>query len=191
MVATLMLMASARGEEGAPQDVTEPISSGHPIQLTELQGAKIHAKLVTDMLSQREGGPQGPVTSEADWSITVEPGARIGWTYQPTAHTRGGTRVGQKIASTSKLDEPWYTPNGEATWQFTDSNLVFIRSYKGGAVRIIIAFKKDGPNLTCTASSVFARERGKNGLVMNSPIDGAPVTIFSWKLVKSSCEVTR
>jgi len=45
--------------------------------------------------------------------------------------------------------------------------------------------------MTCSANNVLARERGKDSLMMNSLIDGAPVTIFSWKTVSSSCDVTR
>jgi hypothetical protein len=81
---------------------------------------------------------------------------------------------------------------GEASWQFTEGALIFVRSFKnGGAYRMSIAFKQDGPNLICSASNVFARERGKNSITMNSAIDGASITIFSWKTVSSSCEVTR
>jgi hypothetical protein len=140
---------------------------------------------------QREGR-QFPVTNEFDYNITVEPGAKIGWSFQPTSHTPRGTRVGQKISTSSTLDHPWDTPNGEANWQFTEGALVFVRSFKnGGAFRLSIAFKQDGPNLTCSASNVFAHERGKNSLTMNSAIDGAPITIISWKTVSSSCDVTR
>ena len=191
VLGTGALLASACSEVGAREDVPDEMASRRTITIGDLEGVKIHTKLVTEMLAQREGGQQGPVTTEADWNITVEPGAKISWSYKPTAHTRRGTRAGQQIASTSTLDEPWHTPNGEAIWQFTEGKLIFVRSYKGGAVRIIIAFKQDGPKLTCTASSVFARDQGKNSLVMNSPIDGAPVTIFSWKPVSSSCDVTR
>jgi hypothetical protein len=191
LVAMLAPAVPAHSEGAAREKVPNQVTPGQGLTIADLEEAKIHVKLVTEMLAQREGGPQGPVTTEADWNIVVDPGAKVSWTYQPTSHTRRGIRVGQKIATTSTLDEPWHTPNGEAIWQFTDGNLIFVRSYKGGAVRIIISFKQDGPNLTCSASSVFARERGKNGLIMNSPIDGAPVTIFSWKPGSSTCEVTR
>jgi hypothetical protein len=57
-------------------------------------------------------------------------------------------------------------------------------------VRTIVSLKRNGQNLTCATTTVFAREKGKNGLVLNSPIDGAPVTILSWKPVSSTCDVT-
>jgi hypothetical protein len=182
----------ARSEAAAPESTPNQLSPAKGLTMSDLEGAKIKVKLVTDMLVQREGGPQGPVTQDADWSITVEPGAKIGWSFQPTVHTRLGDRIGQKITTTATLDEPWYTPNGQAIWQFSESTLIFVRSFKnGGATRVSIAFKQDGPNLRCSASQVFARERGKNTLTMNSAIDGAPVTIFSWKAVSSTCDVTR
>ena len=92
--------------------------------------------------------------------------------------------------TTVKLDEPWSTDNGEAVWQFKDGDLTFVRSHQTGAVRTIVSLKLDGQKLTCATSTVFAREQGKNGLVLTSPIDGAPVTILSWKQVSSTCEVT-
>jgi hypothetical protein len=67
-----------------------------------------------------------------------------------------------------------------------------VRSDKGGgATRMSITFKQDGSNMTCRADNVLAREQGKDSLAMNPLIDGAPVTIFSWKTVSSSCDVTR
>jgi hypothetical protein len=191
MPAMLALAVLACSETAARDDVPDQPASGQGLTIGDLEGAKIHTKLITEMLTQREGGGQGPTTMEAEWNIGIEPGAKISWSYLPTSHTPRGTRTGQKIASTAKLDEPWYTPNGEAIWQFNDSKLTFVRSYKGGAVRVIIAFKKDGPNLNCAATSALAHEAGKSSLVMNSPIDGAPVTILSWKPGSSSCRVTR
>jgi len=41
--------------------------------------------------------------------------------------------------------------NGEAVWQCKDGDLTHVRSYAGGAVRVIIFLKGDGQNLTCTA----------------------------------------
>jgi hypothetical protein len=160
--------------------------------LTDLEGTKIQIKLVTEMLIQREGGPKFPVTSQADWIVTVESEAKIGWSFQPTVHSPRGDQVGLKIASTATLDKPWYTANGEAIWQLTEGALIFVRSFKnGGAMRMSIGFKQDGPNLTCVANLVYARERDKNSLTMNSAIDGVPFTAFSWKPVSSSCDVRR
>ena len=187
MLGIAAFVAPVSGEPGAeaPDQGSRPALS-----LRQLEGANIHATLVTEMLAQQEGGPQGPATTEDDWNITVEPGGKISWSYRPTIRTRRGTQRGAKIANTSALDEAWQTANGAAIWQFSDAELSFVRSYQGGAMRLTIAFKQDGPNLTCTASNVFARERDKNGLILNSPIDDTPVTIFSWKQVSSICDVT-
>jgi hypothetical protein len=89
------------------------------------------------------------------------------------------------------LGEPWSTDNGEAVMQFKDGDLTFMRSYEGGAVKTVISLKRDAQNLTCSASSVWARDQGKSGLVLNSPIDGAAVTILSWKPGRATCNVTR
>jgi hypothetical protein len=187
MLGIAAFVAPVSGEPGAeaPDQGSRPALS-----LRQFEGANIHATLVTEMLAQQEGGPRGPVTTEDDWNLTVEPGGKISWSYRPTTRTRRGTQGGEKIAKTSALDEAWQTADGAAIWQFSDAELNFVRSYQGGAMRLTIALKQDGPNLTCTASNVFARERDRNVLILNSPIDNTPVTIFSWKQVSSICNVT-
>lgn len=178
--------------EDAPHESTpNQLPSSQALTIANLERVKIKIKLVTEMLVQREGF-QGPATQDTDWSITIGPEGQIGWSFQPTTHTPLGDRPGQKITTTATLDKPWYTPNGEANWRFTDGALVFVRSFKnGGAYQMSIAFKQDGQNLACSVASAFARERGKDNITMNSAIDGAPVTIFSWKTVSSTCDVTR
>jgi hypothetical protein len=188
----LALAGPAHSEAATGENTPNQLAPGQGLTFSDLEAAKIQIKLVTEMLVQREGSPQFPITNQADWNITVESGAKIGWSFQPTVHSPRGDRVGQKFASTATLDKPWYTPNGEAIWQLTEGTLIFVRSFKnGGAMRMSIGFKQDGPNLTCIANLVFARERDKNSLTMNSAIDGVPFTAFSWKPVSSSCDVSR
>jgi hypothetical protein len=189
MLAMGLLVGSAYGQGGDQANVTPPSQSSQAVMLTDLEGAKIHAKLGTEMLAQRQGR-QFPVTQDADWQINVQPEQMIDFTFRATARTPRGTRVSPVAGKTIKLDEPWSTENGEAVWQFKDGDLTFVRSHQGGATRTVISLKRDGQNLTCTATLVFARERGKNGLVLTSPIDGAPVTILNWKPVSSTCDVT-
>jgi hypothetical protein len=183
MLAIVPFAAPAFGEPGAK-------TPGQAPSALSLQGVTIHATLVTEMLAQQQGNPQGLATTEDDWNVTVEPGGKISWSYRPTIRTGRGTQRGEKTANTSNLDEAWQTANGAAIWQFSDTELSFVRSYPGGAMRFTIAFRQDGPKLTCDASNVFAGERDKNGLILNSPIDDTPVTIFSWKQVSSICDVT-
>ena len=178
--------------EDAPRE-TSPNQQPPAQALTfaTLDGVKITIKVVTEMLLQREGF-QGPATQDTDWSITIGPEGKIDWTFQPTTHSRVGDRAGQKFSTAATLAVPWHTPNGEAIWQFTDGALVFVRSYKNaGAYRMSVALKQDGQNLACSVASTFARERGKDNITMNSAIDGAPVTIFSWKTLSSTCAVAR
>jgi hypothetical protein len=190
LLAMGMLVGSAYGQGGDQANVTPPMPSNQAVTVADLEGAKIHAKLVTEMLVQRQGR-QFPVTQDADWQINVQPEQRIDFTFRATAHTPRGTRVSPVRGRTAKLDEPWSTDNGEAVWQFKDGDLTFVRSYQGGgATRSVISLKRDGQNLTCTTTLVYARERGKNGLLLNSAIDGAPVTILSWKPLSSTCDVT-
>ncbi|HZV06617.1 MAG TPA: hypothetical protein VE999_16165 [Gemmataceae bacterium] len=144
---------------------------------------------MTEMLAQRNGR-QGQVTQEADWQINVLPEQSIKFSFRATAHTPRGTKSSPTRGTTVKLDQPWSTDNGEAVWQFKDGDLTFVRSHQTGAVRTIVSLKRDGQKLSCTTSMIFAKEQGKSGLVLTSPIDGAPVTILSWKSVSSSCEIT-
>jgi hypothetical protein len=71
----------------------------------DLEGTKIHTKLVTEMLAQRQGR-QGPVTQDADWQINVQPEQKISFTFRVTAHTARGTRVAPVRGTTVKLDDP-------------------------------------------------------------------------------------
>jgi hypothetical protein len=186
MLGIAAFVAPASGEPGAATDQV-PMRA---LPLWQLEGVNIHAMLVTEMLAQQGGNPQGLLTMEDDWNVTVEAGGKISWNYGPTIRTRRGAQRGTKIASTSDLDQASHTANGDAMWQFSDGALTFLRSYRDGAIRVVIAFGQDGPNLTCNASNVSARERDKQDLTINSPIDGTPVTIFSWKQVSSNCYVT-
>ena len=183
-----MLVGSAYGQGGEKANVTPSAPSDQTVTLADLEGANIHTKLVTEMLAQRNGR-QGQVTQEADWQINVLPEQSIKFSFRATAHTPRGTKMSPTRGTTIKLDQPWSTDNGEAVWQFKDGDLTFVRSHQTGAVRTIISLKRDGQKLTCTTSMVFAKEQGKSGLVLTSPIDGAPVTILSSKSVSSSCEV--
>ena len=184
-----MLVGSAYGQGGEKANVTPPTPSNQAVTLADLEGANIHTKLVTEMLAERNGR-QGQVTQDADWQINVLTEQRIKFSFRATAHTPRGTKSSPTRGTTVKLDEPWPTDNGEAVWQFKDGDLTFVRSHQTGAVRTIVSLKQDGQKLTCATSMVFAREQGKKGLVLTSPIDGAPVTILSWKPVSSTCEVT-
>jgi hypothetical protein len=187
MLGTAASAAPASGEPGA--EATDQIPP-RTLPLRLLEGVNIHATLVTEMLAQQGGNPQGPLTMEDDWNVTVEAGGKIKWNYGPTVRTRRGTQSGAKIASTSDLDKASRTANGDAMWQFSDGALTFLRSYAGGAIKVVIALGQDGQSLTCSASNVFAREREKKDFTINSPIDSTPVTILSWKQVSSNCDVT-
>lgn len=183
-----ILVGSAWGQGGDRADVAPPSPSSQTVTLADIEGTKIHTKLVNEMLVQRQGW-QGPITQDSDWQIEVRPEQTINFEFRLTAHMPRGTREAPVRGMTVKLDEPWSTDNGEAVWQFRDGELTFMRSYHGGAVRTIISLKQNGQNLTCATTAVFARERGKSGLVLNSGFDGVPVTILSWKPVSSTCDV--
>lgn len=185
------LIAAACIEGGAQEGPAKLGSPGQAVTFADLEGAKIHAKLVTEMLVQREGGPKVPITNEAEWNITVEPGATISWNYKQTARGPRGTQAGPRFTNSALLDEVFNTPNGEASWKFDEGKLMFVRSSAVGATRTTFGFNREGKNLTCNANVLFARERGRNSLVVNNNIDGAQITIFSWKPVSSPCSVTR
>jgi len=135
-------------------------------------------------------GLEGPATAEFEWNVAFASGGRITWSYRPVIRTSRGDQKGATIAGTSGLGEAWRTENGYAMWQFRDGELKFVRSYQSGAMRLIFAAKRDGPDLRCVATNVFTREGNKQDLIINSPVEGAPVTISTWKQSSSNCEVT-
>jgi hypothetical protein len=103
----LALVGPAHSEAATGENTPNQLAPGQGLTFSDLEGAKIQIKLATEMLVQREGGPKFPVTSQADWNVTVESEAKIGWSFQPTVHSPRGDQVGQKIASTATLDKPW------------------------------------------------------------------------------------
>jgi hypothetical protein len=117
----LALAGPAHSEAATGENTPNQLAPGQGLAFSDLEGAKIQIKLATEMLVQRDGGPKVPITSHADWNVTVESEAKIGWSFQPTVHSPRGDQVGQKIASTATLDKPWNTPNGEAIWQYTEA----------------------------------------------------------------------
>jgi hypothetical protein len=164
---------------------------GDPVlSASQLKGANIHTNLVSELQAKQGSGPEGPVTIEFDWNVSFLSGEKISWTYRPTIRARGANQRGNASGSTSGLGETWQTTDGDAMWQFSDGDLTFVRSYRGGAMRIIMTIRRDGANLTCDAVSEFARDVEQHDLIIDSPIDGTPFTISSWKLVSSHCEVT-
>jgi hypothetical protein len=160
MLAMAVLVGSAHGQGGDKADVSPPAPSSQAVTLTDLKGANIHATLVTEMLALRQD-KKYPATQSIDWQISIEPDARIRLAFRPTTQTPRGTRTAPARSVTVKLDEPWSTDNGEAVMQFKDGDLTFMRSYEGGAVKTVISFKQDGQNVTCSASSVWARDQAR------------------------------
>ena len=180
----VMLVISAHSKGDAREELSDPI------RFTDLEGAKIDAKFVSEQVVQR-GGLESPVTVEEDWSIRIEVRGKIAWDYRPTSHTVTGPRTGRTNSFRASVGVAWDTGTGQAIWQFSDGKLTFIRSYESGAFRTVFAFAYDGNNLTCGASKSIFREQGKTETRVNSIITGDPITILDWKLVSSNCRLTR
>jgi hypothetical protein len=72
-----------------------------------------------------------------------------------------------------------------------EGTLTFLRTRGSGATKRDITFTRTAEGLTCTAKDDFVRENGTGRVVLESGIDGAKVTLISWKLISSSCRVTR
>src|SRR6267378_131514 len=89
-LAMALLGGSAHGGDKA--DVPPPAPSSQAVTFTDLEGANIHATLVREMLALRQG-QKGPATQSIDWQISVEPDARIRFTFRPTTQTPRGTRT--------------------------------------------------------------------------------------------------
>ena len=137
LLAMGMFVGSASAQGGEQANVSPAISSSQAITLTDIEGAKVHTKLVTEMLAQRQGR-QGPVTQDADLQINVQPEQRISFSFRATARTPRGGRSESDLRDNHRL------------------------------------CPREGQE--------------RNGAEF--PIDGAPMTILSWKPVSSTCDVT-
>jgi hypothetical protein len=117
-----MLALAGPGSKGAARENTaNELASGRPLTIADLEGVKFHVKLLTEMVLQRESEPQGPVTTEVDWNITVRGEDRLEFPADRSHPTR--------FPSNRKLPAPpWFTQNGGG----------------GGATRMSITFRQDG-----------------------------------------------
>src|ERR1035437_3572495 len=75
--AMLALAGPAHSEAATGENTPNQLAPGQGLTFSDLEAAKIQIKLVTEMLVQREGSQQFPITNQADWNITVESGAKI------------------------------------------------------------------------------------------------------------------
>jgi hypothetical protein len=164
------------------------------VSFAELDGAVIESRIVRQQRIAREGR-EFSVQFQSDWKIEVGPGDRIISTFNPTAYTPKGTRRGKTRSALFTLERPHDVAaggiTGHAVWLFDDGKLTFLRTFKGGGLKLTISFASGLEGLGCKAVESLVREEGVQGIMTESAIDGMPVTVLSAKQISADCRLTK
>jgi hypothetical protein len=161
------------------------------VTFAELDGSLIEAHIVRQQVIRREA-KEFPVRIENNLQLVIGPGDKIQQTVTATSHTPRGTKPGETRTSLHTLERPREVRSlggGNALYVFLDGTLTFLRTYKGGAFKRMIAFARDKEELTCTVSETFAREDGVGTIYLDSFVDGVSVIVVSYKQLSSRCRV--
>ena len=159
------------------------------LKFSDLEGLEVAAKVFHDQVVWRDGR-EAPVKLERDVKVVIGPGDSIHFTVIPTVQGPRGKRQGQTISGPFTLGQVQETASvggGSGVWNYADGALTFVRTFKGGAFRSTITFARSGGGFSCTINEGFAREGGAGAISLNSPVDGAPITILSAKQTSSRC----
>ncbi len=164
---------------------------GQAVTFADLDGALIETFVVRQQVIRRDGRDL-PIRIETNLQLLIGPGDRIQQTVTPTSHTPRGPKPGETRTSLHTLERPREVRSqggGNALFVFLEGTLTFLRTYKGGAFKRMIAFARDKEGLTCTVSETFAREDGVGTIYLDSFVDGVSVIVVSYKQLSSRCRV--
>jgi hypothetical protein len=163
------------------------------VTLQELEGSQLAITITRDMVVRRDGR-QASVGANIDWSVRVGADGVIEESFQTTADTPYGRRRGERMSGSFTIDQVRRAEGlggGEAVWTFKDETLSLIRSLKSGAYRLDIVVSRGAGGLACAAREAFARENGTGSIVLNSSLDGRPMTVVRSRQISSSCRLSR
>ena len=155
--------------------------------LAELQGAVVNLSLVYQEKIIRNGEVRYPQMQTAG-QITFGPNNTLNLHFQATSAGKTRTNSGTKT-----IGKPGNDAEGNDTvWVFSGGNLTQLRVFGGaGGQMMHISFRRGANGLGCSVSRPMARETGVGRIQKGSSVDGVPIEILEFKLVSSSCQVTK
>jgi hypothetical protein len=167
---------------------------GQAVTFADLEGAVVDSTVISRQVIRREGR-EVTVRLHNRLNLVIGPGNKINATWTTTSHTPRGVRHGKPRTISATLERPREATGilgpGHAVWIFNEGTLTNLRTYKGGAFRGEITFVRDAKGFTCARTENYARENGRDPIVLNSAIDGVPLTLISNKQISSTCTVTK
>jgi hypothetical protein len=190
---TLLFALTAAPAQMLAQSATTTAQPNDPVTFAELEGSVIEARVVRDQ-TMRRGHTTFPIRLQSDIKLVIGPDDRIQLSVTPTTDTPSGRHVGPTRMGPFLLEKTRPLPTlggGEGVHLFKDGVLTFIRTYKAGAFKRIIAFSRTPDGLSCTIEENYAREDGVGEIAMNSAIDGGPVVLLSYKQISSTCHISK
>jgi hypothetical protein len=158
------------------------------ITLEELQGAQIEATIVYDQVLDFQGRTSSRQIRN-DWQISIGQGGSLRTSMVPT-QVNPSTRTFPTMSGSFTLGTSRSVTSlggGEGLWTFEGGQLIFLRTYREGAYRLIITL---GSGSTCSIHGNFGRENGVGAIEYESQVGGS-MKIRSSKQISSSCRVTK
>jgi hypothetical protein len=167
-------------------------ASGQTTALSDLQGAVVDVSAVIQEKIIRNGETMFPRLHIAG-RVAVEAEDRIATWFRTTSRLPDGrTKVGTPRQAVFTLGKPQKTSMGDTVWLFSEDTLVRLRVYGGaGGEKMTIAFAPGQGGVGCTLAFPMMPEVGVGQIRKGSAVDGTPIQILEFKMLSSTCRVSK
>lgn len=163
------------------------------VTLDNLQGTTISTRVrYSGTFRNSKGTVPGTVLVTMQIRIGPEDALVVDYARTATAHTPVGDKTGtitRKIAG--KIGVPGTTVESNFVWLLEGDQLVNLNVREVGGFKTVIDLRRDGDNLSCKVSSVYASELGAGPGKTTSAATGGKVEILAQKQTSSDCKINR
>lgn len=173
----LVLLAPAQGRAQA-------------IALDELDRWNVDAKLTREQVN-RFNGREVVATIDQSWLVEIGPPPYLKSTSKNQIRGRPEAKPMTGSFRIGTTREVKSFGGGDGEWTLDGDTLTFTRSFKRGALRLRIAVKRKDDGFECEATQSFAREGGTGDVVFWSPLVQSDVTIVTWRMLSSTCQMSK
>jgi len=151
----------------------------------DLQGAVIQSSS-NFTLQTRYNGQERWQKVRGSWRIIVGPGQTITGTL--TRENPAGIKTN---SATFTLGRPQKFADGDTVWFFENGQLVNLRTFQAGGIKVTYTFTRRGNGLACSVKAPFVRERGAATISRDAIGGPGNAEILSTKIDSSTCRVSR
>lgn len=157
----------------------------HAVTWSDLQGTVIESSS-NFTLQTRYNGRERWQKVRGSWRIIVGPGQTITGTL--TRENAAGIKTN---SATFTLGRPQKFADGDTVWFFENGQLVNLRTFQAGGMKITYAFTRRSNGIACSVKAPFARERGAATIRRDAIGGPGNAEILSTKINSSTCRVSR